>query len=54
MSNERLQKIISAAGITSRRQAEALILAGRVSVNGQVVAELGAKALLGPDVSRPG
>lgn len=44
MSNERLQKIISAAGITSRRQAEALILAGRVSVNGHVVAELGAKA----------
>ena len=44
MSNERLQKIISAAGITSRRQAEELILAGRVSVNGQIVSELGAKA----------
>lgn len=44
MSSERLQKIISAAGAASRRQAEELILAGRVSVNGQVVAELGAKA----------
>jgi len=44
MSSERLQKIISAAGVTSRRQAEELILAGRVSVNGQIVDELGAKA----------
>lgn len=42
--NERLQKIIAAAGITSRRAAEELILAGRVSVNGQVVTELGVKA----------
>jgi 23S rRNA pseudouridine2605 synthase len=41
---ERLQKIISAAGITSRRAAEELILAGRVSVNGTVVTELGSKA----------
>jgi len=41
---ERLQKIIAAAGITSRRAAEELILAGRVAVNGQVVTELGAKA----------
>jgi 23S rRNA pseudouridine2605 synthase len=41
---ERLQKIISAAGITSRRAAEELILAGRVSVNGQIVKELGSKA----------
>lgn len=44
MSSERLQKIISAAGVTSRRQAEELILAGRVSVNGKIVDELGAKA----------
>ena len=44
MSAERLQKIISAAGLASRRQAEALILAGRVAVNGRVVDELGAKA----------
>ena len=44
MSSERLQKIISAAGVASRRQAEAMILAGRVTVNGKVVDELGAKA----------
>jgi 23S rRNA pseudouridine2605 synthase len=41
---ERLQKIISAAGITSRRASEELILAGRVTVNGAVVTELGSKA----------
>ena len=41
---ERLQKIIAAAGITSRREAEKLILAGKVRVNGRVVKELGAKA----------
>lgn len=41
---ERLQKIISAAGITSRREAEKLIVAGKVRVNGQIVKELGAKA----------
>jgi pseudouridine synthase len=41
---ERLQKIIAAAGITSRRKAEQLILEGRVKVNGRAVTELGAKA----------
>jgi 23S rRNA pseudouridine2605 synthase len=41
---ERLQKIISAAGITSRRNAEAMILQGLVSVNGRTVTELGSKA----------
>jgi 23S rRNA pseudouridine2605 synthase len=40
----RLQKIIAAAGIASRRKAEEMIVAGRVTVNGQVVTELGAKA----------
>jgi pseudouridine synthase len=41
---ERLQKIIANAGLASRRHAEALILAGQVSVNGTVVTTLGAKA----------
>lgn len=41
---ERLQKILSAAGIASRRAAERLILDGRVAVNGQVVTQLGTKA----------
>lgn len=40
---ERLQKVISKAGIASRRQAEELILAGKVKVNEQVVTELGVK-----------
>ena len=41
---ERLQKIISRAGIASRRHAEDLIRSGQVRVNGVVVTELGAKA----------
>ena len=41
---ERLQKLIAQAGIASRRHAEPLMLAGEVSVNGQVVRELGSKA----------
>ncbi len=41
---ERLQKIIARAGMASRRKAEELILAGRVTVNGQVVTELGSRA----------
>lgn len=44
MPLERLQKIIAAAGIASRRKAEELITARRVTVNGEVVAELGSKA----------
>ncbi len=44
MPTERLQKIIAAAGIASRREAEALITGGLVSVNGQTVTELGSKA----------
>lgn len=43
-SQERLQKIIAAAGIASRRKAELLIQQGRVTVNGQIITELGAKA----------
>jgi 23S rRNA pseudouridine2605 synthase len=41
---ERLQKILSAAGVASRRSAEEMIVAGRVIVNGQVVTQLGSKA----------
>ncbi len=41
---ERLQKIISQAGITSRRKAEQLILEGKVTVNGEVIKELGVKS----------
>jgi pseudouridine synthase len=41
---QRLQKLIAAAGITSRRHAEELIAARHVTVNGKVVTELGAKA----------
>lgn len=44
MAEERLQKIIAAAGLASRRKAEELITQGRVMVNGKVVSELGAKA----------
>ncbi len=41
---ERLQKIISAAGAASRRKAEELIVEGSVTVNGRIVRELGTKA----------
>jgi 23S rRNA pseudouridine2605 synthase len=44
MPAERLQKIIAAAGVASRRKSEDLIVSGRVVVNGQVVTELGTKA----------
>lgn len=42
--NERLQKIIAQAGVASRRGAEELIKNGEVTVNGEVVTELGTKA----------
>jgi len=41
---ERLQKILSQAGVASRRHAEQIILEGRVTVNGAIVSELGSKA----------
>lgn len=44
MPAERLQKIIAAAGIASRRKAEQLIASGHVKVNGTTVTELGTKA----------
>jgi 23S rRNA pseudouridine2605 synthase len=46
---ERLQKILSQAGIASRRKAEEIILEGRVQVNGQTVTELGTRADLSRD-----
>ena len=44
MPVERLQKIIAAAGVASRRKAEQLIASGHVQVNGTVITELGSKA----------
>lgn len=44
MPDQRLQKIIAAAGVTSRRKAEGLIVDGRVAVNGKVRRELGTTA----------
>ena len=41
---ERLQKVLSHAGICSRRKAEELIAAGQVRVNGKVIRELGSEA----------
>lgn len=40
---ERLQKVMSQAGVASRRKSEEIIVAGRVEVNGKVVTELGTK-----------
>jgi pseudouridine synthase len=48
MAPERLQKLIAAAGLCSRRHAETLLSEGRVRVNGQV-ASLGARADLSRD-----
>jgi pseudouridine synthase len=41
---QRLQKLLAAAGVASRREAEKLITAGRVSVDGVAITQLGAKA----------
>ena len=49
MAAERLQKILSQAGVASRRHAEQMMLEGRVTVNGAVVTELGTKADLEAD-----
>ena len=43
-TGERLQKILAAAGVASRRACEAIILEGRVQVNGVTVTELGTRA----------
>ena len=44
LSEERLQKLISRAGLMSRREAENFIVAGRVTVDGKIVNTLGARA----------
>ena len=41
---QRLQKLLAAAGVASRREAEKLILSGRVAVDGRVITQLGVKA----------
>lgn len=46
---ERLQKILSRAGVASRRASERIILEGRVTLNGELVRELGTKADLSKD-----
>ncbi len=50
MVAERLQKVLAAAGVCSRRQAEILISAGRVAVDGEVITALGSK--VDPDHQR--
>lgn len=47
---ERLQKVLARAGVASRRASEELIKAGRVTVDGRVVRELGARAAPGQEV----
>ncbi|HET6460423.1 MAG TPA: S4 domain-containing protein, partial [Syntrophales bacterium] len=49
---ERLQKIIAASGVASRRGAEKIIVQGRVTVNDAVVRQLGAKADVDADQIR--
>lgn len=51
---ERLQKAIAAAGLTSRRKAERLIVAGRVSVDGRRVTKLGSKVERGQEIAVDG
>jgi 23S rRNA pseudouridine2605 synthase len=50
MEPVRLQKYLARSGVASRRASEGIITAGRVSVNGHVVRELGTKVIPGVDV----
>jgi len=43
LSGERLQRVVAASGVASRRKAEDLIRLGRVSVDGKIVTELGTR-----------
>lgn len=51
---ERLQKVIAASGLTSRRKAEELIVAGKVKVNGVVVDKLGSQVEKGDVITVDG
>ncbi len=51
---ERLQKVIAACGLTSRRKAEVLISEGRVRVNGNVIREMGYKVKKGDRIEVDG
>ncbi|WP_255467026.1 MULTISPECIES: pseudouridine synthase [Aeromicrobium] len=48
----RLQKVLAAAGVASRRRCEELMVAGRVEVNGEVVTQLGARVDPTSDIVR--
>ena len=54
MSEERLHKVIAAAGLSSRRGAEVLIQDGRVTVNGKVVREMGVKVTPADEITVDG
>lgn len=51
---ERIQKVIAASGVASRRKAEEMILQGRVEVNGEVLKELGYKVKKGDFITVDG
>jgi 23S rRNA pseudouridine2605 synthase len=53
MSEVRLQKYLARAGVASRRASEQLITSGRVSVNGQVVTQLGTKVYVSENDQEP-
>ncbi len=50
METERLHKILAARGVASRRACEEIILAGRVSVDGRIIREVGTKVPPGADI----
>lgn len=54
MNEERLQKVIAAAGVASRRHAEEMIQAGQVTVNGEVVRQMGVKVTSRDEVAVDG